>query len=150
MALKKLGSNGFYVGVSPWKWYFLSFFSETTHTILMKLDLNLNPSCCTKVCSWHKKNQGLGGGVAPQNMYLLSSPILHTHFWWNLTTTFIAHDVPKFFSWHEKKIHRYLLPSPLHILWVIHAYQWLPSYLIQPLPGEHPGLLPLFFSILLY
>ena len=31
---------------------------------------------------------------------------------------------------------------PLHILWVIHAYQWLPGYLIQPLPGERPGVLP--------
>ena len=38
---------------------------------------------------------------------------------------------------------RYLLSSPLHILWVIYAYQWFLGYLIQPLPGERPVVLPL-------
>jgi len=28
----------------------------------------------------------------------------------------------------------------------IHAYQWLPDYLIQPRPGERPGVLPLFIG----
>ena len=28
----------------------------------------------------------------------------------------------------------------------IHAHQWLPDYLIQPRPGERPGVLPLFLG----
>ena len=37
--------------------------------------------------------------------------------------------------------------SPWNILWVIHAYQWFHGYLIQPLLGELPGVLPLCFLV---
>ena len=56
------------------------------------------------------KNWGLrgytgveGGGVAPQNMYLLSILKPHTRFWWNLSITFITRDVQRFVHGIKKK-----------------------------------------------
>ena len=45
------------------------------------------------------------------------------------------------------KIHPYLLSAPLHILWVIDAFQWLSVFLHQLRPGEQPGVLPLFLFV---
>ena len=47
---------------------------------------------------------GVYGGFffdPPWNRYFLSSPKLYTWFWWNLITTSITHDVPKYID-HTK------------------------------------------------
>ena len=75
------------------------------------------------------------------NTIATSSQKLHIRVRWNFTATFMTRDVPKIVHGIKKTLHKYLLSSPLDILWVIHAHQWLSGYLIQPLPGEHPGVL---------
>ena len=77
-------------------------FSESTHTILMKLWHNLQHPVCTKVCSWHYKKipknlaQSRSPGVNPKISicFLLQN---YTQFHWNLITTFITRDIPKVF-----------------------------------------------------
>ena len=89
------------------------------------------------------------GELPPKIVFAFFSEITHT--------ISMKHDHNLYHSWCAevihgmgKKPHRYLLSSPLHMLWVIHAYQWFPGYLIQPLSGERPGVLPrCFYSVYL-
>ena len=81
-------------------------------------------------------------GSPPKEVFAFFLLWNHTH---NFDETWSQPSSPMmyqslFMAW-KKKMHRYLLSSPLHILWVIHAYQWFPGYLIQLLPVERPGIL---------
>ena len=55
---KNWGHRGSTGGCPPK--YGFAFFSETTHTILVKRDHNLHDPWCTKVCSLHWKKQSIG------------------------------------------------------------------------------------------
>ena len=87
------------MGVAPQNMYLLS--SLKPHTQFhWNLTTTFTPVMYQRLFTYLKKKK-IGvewclRGVAPQNMYLLSSPKLHTQFQWNLTTTFITRDVPKF------------------------------------------------------
>ena len=84
-----------------------NFFSETTYTISMKLYNNLHHPGCTKVCSWHGKNQARkrSTGVAPPKIgicFLLWNDTHNSNEAWLQTSSSITHDVPKMFTTLKK------------------------------------------------
>ena len=86
---------------------------------------------------------GLPGEFWGGALYLLSFLKPHTQFRWKLTTTFISPVMfQSLFTALKENIHRCIHSSPLHSLWFLHAYQWLSGNLIQPRPGERPGIFP--------
>ena len=92
------------------------------------------------------KKSGSKGGCPPPKIcicFLLRNPTHNFDETWRQPLSPMMYQ--SLFTALKQKIHRYLLSSPLHILWVILAYQWFPSYLIDPLPVERPGVFPHVF-----